>query len=289
MRAILIIAVLAACDSKDSATSDASVSTDDGSSSIDAPGSIACGQAGAMTGVYNGTIMVGCVERAYVRVVPANYDPERAYPLIFAWHGRTGSGTLARQYFRIEQAAGDAAIIVYPHGLPVTADPNDTGWELTANGRDIALFDALQAEISASYCIGRTYSMGHSFGGYMSNSLACYRGGTAAGKVRAIAAIAGGGPFGACSGDPISAAIIHGMSDQVVAFSQGEGSRDAWRTDAGCETTSMPIDPAPCVAYDGCDNGLVVRFCAHNETAGGGHGWPTFAAPTAWKLFQDSP
>jgi polyhydroxybutyrate depolymerase len=289
MRWILLVAVLGACDSKDSSTSDASISTDDGSSSIDAPASMACGQPGAVTGVANATINVGGVERSYVRVVPANYDPERAYPLIFAWHGRTGSGTLARQYFRIEQAAGDAAIIVYPNGLPVTADPNDTGWELTADGRDIALFDALQAEISARYCIGRTYSMGHSFGGYMSNSLACFRGGTAAGKVRAIASIAGGGPFAACSGDPISAAIIHGMSDQVVAFTQGEASRDTWRTKAGCETTSMPIDPSPCVAYDGCDDGLVVRFCAHNETTNGGHGWPAFAAPTAWKLFQDSP
>jgi poly(3-hydroxybutyrate) depolymerase len=289
MRWLLLVAALVACDSNDAATGDANVSTDDGPSTIDASGSSGCGQAGAVTGVVNGTITVGNVERGYIRVVPANYDPARPYPLIFAWHGRTGSGTLARQYFRIEQAAGDAAIFVYPHGLPVTADPNDTGWELTATGRDIALFDALQAEISASYCVGRTYSMGHSFGGYMSNALGCFRGGTASGKVRAIASIAGGGPFGACSGDPISAAIIHGMSDQVVAFSQGQASRDAWRTDAGCETTSMPIDPSPCVAYDGCDNGLVVRFCAHNETTNGGHGWPTFAAPTAWQLFRDSP
>ena len=76
--------------------------------------------------------------------------------MIFAWHGRTGSGTRARQYFGIEAAVGDAAIVVYPHGLPVTADPTDTGWELTATGRDIALFDAIQAEVTTRYCVGRT-------------------------------------------------------------------------------------------------------------------------------------
>ena len=43
---------------------------------------------------------------------------------------------------------------------------------------------------------------------------------------------------------------------QVVPFSEGEASRDAWRTKAGCGTTSMPIAPSPCVAYDACDSGL---------------------------------
>ena len=235
------------------------------------------------------TIMVGGVARTYIRVVPATYDPMRTYPLIFAWHGRGGTAPGARSYFGIGAAAGDNAIVVYPQGLSVSTDPADTGWILTAAGRDIALFDAVQTAVTSAYCVGRTYSMGHSFGGYMSNALACYRGGTAAGDVRAIAVVAGGGPFGACSGAPMSALIIHGMSDSVVPFSEGTGSRDIWLTKAACAMTTQPITPSPCVAYDGCTAGLAVRFCAHNETAGGGHGWPSFAAGAAWQMFQDSP
>ena len=53
--------------------------------------------------------------------------------------------------------------------------------------------------------------------------------------MRAIAPVAGGGPFGTCPGDPVSAVIMHGMNDLVVPFTQGEGSRDTWRSDAGCE------------------------------------------------------
>jgi poly(3-hydroxybutyrate) depolymerase len=114
--------------------------------------------------------------------VPAGYDPARPTPLIFAWHGRTGTAAGARSYFGIETASGGAAIVAYPQGLPVTADPNDTGWELTASGRDLAFYDALSAELRATYCVGSAYSMGHSFGGYMSNAVACFRGGTAPGE-----------------------------------------------------------------------------------------------------------
>lgn len=288
---LALILASAACgaDGGSSGVDAGSGSGADGAPAIDAPDTAGCGQAGAATGVVTGTITVAGTERSYLLVVPATYDPARAYPLIFAWHGRTGSSTLARQYFRIEAEAGADAIVIYPQGLSVSSEPNDTGWELTADGRDVALYDALQTELAATYCVGRTFSMGHSFGGYMSNALACYRGGSTPGAVRAIASIAGGGPFGACSGGPVSALVIHGTGDQVVPFAQGEGSRDTWRTKAGCETTSTAITPTPCVAYDGCDGGDAVRWCEHAETAGAGHGWPTFSAPAAWQLFQDTP
>jgi poly(3-hydroxybutyrate) depolymerase len=254
----------------------------------DAPVSGTCGNA-APTGRLDRTIDVGGTQRTYILDVPADYDPDRPYPLIFAWHGRTGSAAGARSYFGIGAIAGSDSLLVYPQGLPVTADPNDTGWELEATGRDVALFDAMLAEVQAEYCVGRVYSMGHSFGGYMSNSIGCFRGGTGPDDVRAIAPIAGGGPFGTCTNMPISAVVIHGMQDQVVPFAQGEASRDAWLANAGCSTTSAPITPAPCVEYSGCTAGFNVRFCAHDETAGSGHGWPSWAPGAAWDLFQASP
>lgn len=295
MKRALFVLVFAACDGGSSDTPDAPPGGGDGAlaidaAAIDAPGSMGCGSSGATTGQTTETIMVGGVPRTYLRVVPATYDPARTYPLIFAWHGRTGSAMGARSYFGMQTAVGDNAIVVYPQGLTVTAgDPADTGWILSASGRDVALFDAIQTAMTTTYCVGRTYSMGHSFGGYMSNALACHRGGTAPGKVRAIASIAGGPSGGTCAGAPMSALIIHGMTDSIVPFTQGTASRDAYLAKAACGTTTQAITPAPCVAYDGCTAGLAVRWCAHNEAAGGGHGWPSFSAGAAWKLFQDSP
>jgi len=292
-RALLAGVLAAACDGSSSDTIDAPPGGDvdaAADAAIDAPGSMGCGSTGAATGMSTETITVGGVARTFIRVVPATYDPMRTYPLIFAWHGRTGSAAGARAYFGMTATVGDNAIMVYPQGLTVTAgDPNDTGWILTAAGRDVALYDAIQTAVTQTYCVGRTYSMGHSFGGYMSNALGCFRGGTAPGKLRAIASIAGGGPGNNCAGDPLSALIIHGMSDSVVPYAQGTGSRDAWRADAACATTTQAITPSPCVAYDTCTAGLAVRFCGHNEAAGGGHGWPSFSAGAAWQLFQDSP
>jgi poly(3-hydroxybutyrate) depolymerase len=285
---VAVISVsITGCEANEASTVDASSADTVGAT--DGSVSTGCVAAGAPTGVADLMITVAGVERRYIRYVPASYDPTTPYPLIFAWHGRTGNGMLARQYFGIEAATSAQAIIVYPFGLPVTADPADTGWVLTANGRDIALFDAIQQAIASQYCIGRTYSTGHSFGGYMSNAVACYRGGTSPSAVRAIAPVAGGGPFGTCSGGAVSAVVIHGMNDMVVPFAEGDAAHTTWRTRAGCEATSMPIMPAPCVADDGCDNGLAVRFCVHQATTANGHGWPSFAAAAAWQLFQDSP
>ncbi|MEJ7596804.1 MAG: hypothetical protein WKG01_02740 [Kofleriaceae bacterium] len=287
MRWISALLVLVACGSDSPSDPDAVAGSND--AAVDGPSSQGCGGPAGPTGAGTGTIMAGGLERTYVRFVPASYDPAKPYPLIFAWHGRTGNGTGARQYFHLEDATADQAIIVYPDGLPVTDDPGDTGWVLTPDGRDIALFDALQAELTSTYCVGRTYSMGHSFGGYMTNVVGCYRGGSGPNAVRAIGPMAGGGPNGSCPGGPVSAVVIHGIEDMVVLFEQGEGSRDAWLAKAGCDATSQPITPAPCVAYDGCDGGNLVRFCAHSELAGNGHAWPSFASPAIWALFQASP
>jgi poly(3-hydroxybutyrate) depolymerase len=286
MRAYLAALALVGCGDDGGTATDAGASSD--SSSSDSMMSVGCGAAAPPTGVINGTINVGGTDRTYLLSVPASYDPTRAYPLIFAWHGRTGTSQLARQYFGIEAQTTTNAIVVYPQGLLVSGTAGDTGWELGETQRDVLFFDALYTKIAGEYCTGTTFSMGHSFGGYMSNSLGCYRGGTGAGKVRAIASIAGGGPFTSCSGDPISAVIIHGTEDTVVLPSQGLMSRDTWRTAAGCATTSMAATPSPCIAYDTCTAGLDVRYCEHSQTAGSGHGWPSFAAPAAWQLFQDS-
>lgn len=290
-RALVLTVVLVACGGGggDAPSPDGGGGLPDGGGTgADAARSDGCGVA-SPTGRVDGMIDVGGAARTYILDVPTGYDPSQPYPLIFAWHGRGGSGSLARMYFGIGGLAGSAALIVYPDGLPVSATPGDTGWELTEAGRDVALYDAILADLAARYCVGRVYSMGHSFGGYMSNTVACYRGGTGPLATRAIAPIAGGGPFTACGGDPVSAVVIHGMQDMVVPFTQGEGSRDRWRDDAGCMTASTPITPSPCIEYGGCTAGLTVRFCAHAETAGMGHGWPSWAAGAAWELFQASP
>lgn len=164
----------------------------------DAMPTAGCGGDPGGVGPQNRVVMIEGVERKYTVVVPPGYDPAAALPVVFAWHGRGSDGKTARLYFKIEEAADGAAILVYPDGLPLADMDNQTGWDLTPDGVDVAFFDAMLADVSGTLCVdaGRVFSAGHSFGGFMSNALGCFRGGV----VRGIAPVAGGGPFGACTG-----------------------------------------------------------------------------------------
>jgi polyhydroxybutyrate depolymerase len=212
--------------------------------------------------------------------VPTSYSASTPLALVFAWHGLGGDGAMARMYFRVEDQADGAAIFAYPDGLP--NDSGQAAWDLTDGGGDGEFFDALLAALSAEYCIdaGRVFSTGHSYGGFFTNYLACSR----ASVFRAVAPVAGGPPFGGPGGtcDPAVAAwITHGNNDETVDFAMGEQARDAYLAANGCGATSAPVEPSPCVAYDGCSSGRQVHWCVHED----GHNWPSFAAAGIWGFF----
>jgi len=239
-----------------------------------------CGVTGAPTGVQERTLTVGGTERTYVLSVPTGYDASTPLPLVFAWHGLGGSGSMARMYFRIENESGGAAIFAYPDGLP--NDSGQAAWDLSDTGGDVAYFDALLAALSAEYCVDatRVFSTGHSFGGFFTNRLGCSR----ASVLRAVAPVAGGPPFGgpgaACT-PAVAAWIAHGENDETVDFSMGEDARDAYLAANACGTTTAPVEPSPCVAYEGCAAGRPVHWCVHQD----GHNWPSFAGAGIWSFF----
>jgi polyhydroxybutyrate depolymerase len=255
----------------------------DGSSGGPPTGTPGCGMEVA-AGESTVEIQVDATARTYLLVVPDGYDPSTPMPLVFAWHGRSGTSEIARLYFQVEEAADGQAIFVYPQGLPIESMGGQTGWDLAPSGIDVAFFDAMLAEVSASVCIDveRVFTTGHSFGGYMSNALGCFR----SSALRAMGAVAGGPPFGACEADTIAAWITHGTEDLVVPFSQGEASRDALLDRNGCAATTTAVEPAPCEAYDGCAEGMPVVWCPHDETDLSGHMWPRFAGAAIWAFFE---
>lgn len=239
-----------------------------------APG---CNVADPQKGVFDETIDVGGTSRTYVLSVPDSYDPAAPLPLVFAWHGLGNDGNGARGYFGIEEQANGQAIFVYPDGLPV--DGGQTGWDLDADGIDVRFFDAVLDKVRSSHCINedRIFSTGHSFGGFMSNTMGCAR----ADVLRAIAPVAGGGPFSnQCSG-PIAAWLAHGDPDPTVPFTDGEASRDHWLAENGCDAITSPVDPAPCQTYASCQAGMGVTWCVHDMQ----HNWPNFAGAGIWGFF----
>lgn len=222
--------------------------------------------------------------RAFILDLPSDYDEGTPYPVLFGFHGRGFSAAEFRSagYGNLLSVARDAAIIVHPEAL---GEP-ELAWD-TESLDDVRFFDALLDEIVEGLCVdeSRVFAAGHSSGAYFINRLACERGD----RLRAIAPVAGGGPFGSdgdapsCTG-PVSAWIAHAEDDETVLFQNGENSRDHWLQSGSCDAARFDdVTPSPCVAYAGCDAGVAVNWCEYD----GGHDWPSFGARGIWSFFRE--
>jgi polyhydroxybutyrate depolymerase len=228
---------------------------------------------------------IGGETRTFELYIPSDYDPSRAYPLIFGLHGGGGTGPGFQSYCGLDEEVGSDAVVVYPDALPEDGF-GDTVWILNPEGDDFVFFDDLLAHLKTNLCIDETrlFSTGWSMGGYMTNSLGCYR----ADVLTAIASVSGGVPgdkppapaYPDCDGR-IATWIAHGASDSIIPLSEGDEMRDIFLENNGCGQTPSPTDPDPCVAYDGCDTPM--HWCEF----GGDHEWPDFAAAGIWQFFSD--
>ena len=243
-----------------------------------------CGIDPGITGAVSGQIEAAGDSRRFVLVVPDDYDPERAYPLVFMFHGRGSEGEQFREYAGLEAAADGDALFVYPDGLPQASQGGLPAWELTPGGSDMQLFDVLLAEFSANLCVDpeRIFATGHSHGAFFSNSLGCARGDV----LRAIAPVAGGGAGAVCEGQ-VAVWLAHHPDDDVVPLALGEVSHAFWVEQNHCGEDTEAVDPEPCVQHVGCDEGYEVVWCEHtDESMFGPHSWPAFAGPAIWSFFS---
>jgi poly(3-hydroxybutyrate) depolymerase len=229
------------------------------------------------------SIEVDGATRTFIVDVPSDYDEGTPYPLLFGFHGRGFSAAEFRSasYGNLLSVAGDSAIVVHPDALGEA----ELAWDVESLD-DVRFFDALLEELTSELCVdeSRVFAAGHSSGAYFVNLLGCVRGDS----LRAIAPVAGGGPFGSGGGSPscegpLSAWIAHAEDDETVLFQNGENSRDYWLESDSCSTDSFDdVTPSPCVAYEGCDAGLAVNWCVYD----GGHDWPSFGARGIWSFFE---
>jgi poly(3-hydroxybutyrate) depolymerase len=219
---------------------------------------------------------VGGTAREFIVVYPTNYDSNHPYRVIFQFHGMTGTAeeNIRFNWYNVQQPAANTVIFVAPQGLG-----SPTGWA-DSNGQDLAFAKQLVATIKDTYCVdtARIFVDGFSYGGNFSNTLGCKMGDV----FRAIGPASGWGPTGTCVGQ-VAAVLIHGSSDTTIDISRGEASRDFWLKANHCGTTTVPVEPSPCVQYQGCDAGFPVVWCKHT----GGHQInQTLFGPAFWNVFS---
>ncbi len=258
--------------------------------SNEATPSSGCGSAPPESGRFE--IQVEGEPREYNLRIPDAYDPQRAYPLVFAWHPWGGSADQVSRsgYHGLERVAGDEVILVAGEGIDFQG--NGLGWA-NPEGRDEKMMRAMLDRFNAELCVdtSRVFSTGFSFGGMMSFTLGC----NAADVIRAIAPMAGNPNVGGCNGPELPVAMLgfHGVNDQVVDISGGQQGRDIIRERNGCSESSSiledswcdaagDVEPCSCVSYEGCDAGFPVVWCEFN----GPHTPAANAGQTLWDFFS---
>ena len=255
------------------------------------------------------TLTTGGQEGNYVISLPHGYDPNTPATVGFVFHGANntevscfGGGNCAG----VQMSMVDKAILVYPRSF-------GTSWTNETREQNVAWFDDLLSHVKANYCVDehKVFVMGTSSGAHFSNILGCRR----SDVLRAIAPGAGERlETTGCETTRFAALVIHGIDDGTVAgqgvpFVKGEEARDFYAKQNNCSTETVPpiaqihaevrmlrdaaINATPrgstagifrCADYQGCDDGLPVRWCEHGEDGYDTttHGYPLEGGSTTW-------
>jgi poly(3-hydroxybutyrate) depolymerase len=131
------------------------------------------------------------------------------------------------------------------------------------------------------YCVDprRAFAVGFSYGAMFSYAIGCELGGV----FRAIAPMSGALLSGCnLSGKPIAMWGSHGTSDSLVPIASGRQARDKILQQNHCGSQTTPVDPSPCVAYQGCDQGYPVTWCEWD----GDHNRPPFGNTAVAAFFK---
>jgi poly(3-hydroxybutyrate) depolymerase len=216
-------------------------------------------------------MMVAGASRQWWVWLPNNYDPSKAYPTIFLFHG-CGDVT---NVVPMQNATNDQAILVRGAGTQA-----NTCWDQSPDGVDVTFFDQMLTAVSAQRCVdtARVFAVGYSSGSWLVNSLDCRR----ADKLRGAATVSGGYESSKCSGE-IARIFIHDTDDMDNVIAGSITERTRLITANHCSMTTLPDDPSPCVRYQGCDAAYPIDWC---QTSGKMHDRQDSLAPTAfWKFF----
>jgi poly(3-hydroxybutyrate) depolymerase len=219
--------------------------------------------------------------REYYVVLPDAYEATRPYPVVFQWHPLGGNAEQGMNMYQIRPNLPDA-IYVTPDGL---ASGGNQGFPNT-NGGDEKLTRAIIAEIESKYCVDRAryFSTGFSYGSSMSYT--CAR--NMSDVFRAVGSMAGAPISGAkCSSTPPARPVAfwgtHGTEDTALPIDLALPIRDAFIEKNGCSMTTKPVEPSPCVEYEGCSDGYPVVWCPRE---GDGHSIPTFSRTAIAAFFE---
>jgi len=239
----------------------------------------------------NDSIIHDNLYRSYTTYIPAIYNTSQPTPLLFNFHGLTGSSSIAMWHADFRSIADTANfIIVHPQGLLNSS--GETHWNVGQIGtsiNDIDFISTLLDSLSLEYNIDsdRVYSTGMSNGAYMSYRLAC----ELSDKIAAIAPVAGSYisyMLNSCNPTHSTPVLhIHGVADSSSIYYGKPGVESIpsiisyWVNYNQCNTQSIftqianiNLTDSSIVEHYAWKNGINGVEVEHLKIIDGGHTWP---------------
>jgi poly(3-hydroxybutyrate) depolymerase len=166
------------------------------------------------------------VVREYKLVLPANYDPQVAYPLAIGLHGVGGTASSARTMMKLESGL-TPSIVAYPQGLSLGVGTSPA-WNAEKccepatilQSDDVKFISRLIDNIETQLRVdkSRVWAIGFSNGGMMAYRLACQ----ISDQITGVGVGAGALTVGECApSKKFSVIHIHGDADEDVPLNGG--------------------------------------------------------------------
>jgi len=236
------------------------------------------------------------IARTYLLQVPDSYNPKKAYPLIFVFHGKGGTATQSHSWgLQDAKGASENAIFVFPQGILFR--DYGVGWDDGNHGYDMPFFDNMIHAVESSYCVDdkEIFVAGFSWGGDFITALACNRGD----KIRAMAVNSASDDYGDKSNYLTYRGLPCPSHQQPAIRFEHAAERDSaypapnfattsklYQVFDRCSSHSKPVpatlSTTSCVSYLACSKELTE--CSFDQSIG--HKLPPNWAQDTWDFFH---
>ncbi len=211
---------------------------------------------GLKSGSY--TTQINGKTRKYLLYVPSGMKKGKQTKLVVAFHWRTNSNEMVRDYMQLGGWAYGYKQNDFIVAYPAAQDKPSYSW---SQYEHIQLFDEIITEVSEKLCVDRdaVFTVGHSLGSYMSNKVSCQRGDV----IRAMTWVASDWFRGECTG-PVSSLIMHLPKDPLAWYAWWlRAFKIRWEVNmCGAEEKKTSIwDIKSCSEKLSCTSGNTVMFC----------------------------
>jgi len=238
-------------------------------------------------------INVGGRDRSFLVYAPTSYNGATPVPVVFDFHGLSGTSAQQRSLSRWDQLANNEGfLVVYPQGVGNSWNAGGCcGDSMSMMVDDVGFVRGIITALGACIDTKRVYASGCSNGGAMSYRLACEAADVIAGVAPVDFDCVVGNRCATCMpARPITEVQFRGTNDTAVPYSGAMPNFTRWGQINMCTGTAAALaSNASCQAYPMCGADAETVLCSVQNGSHCGS-YNAFMIPAvAWGILKNHP